>query len=346
MDTPIKILLVEDDDISRELVCYSLKRVEGAVVIHEARTVQEALALLEKDAFDCVLIDYHLPDGNGVAVIEEIKLRKQGKMPTILMTAQGSEQLVVEAMKKGAFDYIPKADLSPDVLWRVVLSAIALCKSENLLAEQTKKIFETNEELKSANLKLENLARTDPLTEVLNRRGFQEALTRECQNTSRDGQRFIVLLVDIDSFKKINDTIGHTAGDMVLETVARRLREKLRATDYVARIGGDEFMLLLRKTLPADGVEVAHKMRLAIAEPILWKNGTIEVTVSIGIAVVNHEARSIDELLEMTQGALARSKESGKNRVVFDNEEAEGFCSFERVGTPTAVEARKGSSPS
>lgn len=328
MDTLIKILLVEDDDVSRALVCHCLQRIETTVVIREAKTVQQAIALLEKESFDCALIDYHLPDGNGVAVVEEIKIRQHGKLPAILMTAQGSEKLVVEAMKKGASDYISKADLSPDVLWRVVSSAIALCKSETLLAEQTQKIFEMNEQLKSANLKLENLARTDPLTGVLNRRGFQEALTREYQNTSRDGQHFIVLLVDIDFFKRVNDTIGHDAGDAVLETVSRRLREKLRATDYVARIGGDEFMLILRKTQPIDGVEVAHKMRLAIAEPIPWKNGSIEVTVSIGLAKVGHNTRSIDELLAMTHAALARCKENGKNRVVFDNEEAEGFCSL------------------
>lgn len=329
MDTPLKILLVDDDDISVELVCYSLRKSDPKVVIREARTLREARVLLEKDTFDCALVDYHLPDGKGTSLIEEIKGgtfpagKKTGRFPAILLTAQGSAQLAVEVMKKGAFDYISKDDLSPEGLSRAVLSSIALCKAENDLTEKTKKLVEVNEELQGANLKLQNLTRMDPLTDVLNRRGFQEVLTRECQEALREGQSFIVLLVDIDSFKKINDVLGHDAGDKVLETVARRLRGKLRATDYVARIGGDEFMLLLRKTRTADGIEIADKMRLAIATPIPWGNSMIEATASIGLAIVNHTIRSIDELLAITHGALARCKETGKNRVAFDNEEGE-----------------------
>ncbi|MBI3357986.1 MAG: diguanylate cyclase [Nitrospirae bacterium] len=318
---PLKILLVDDDDISMELVSCALRKSEGTIAGCEARSLREARALLEKESFDCALIDYHLPDGNGVSLIEEIKNSKAWKLPTILLTAQGSERLAVEVMKKGAFDYISKSDITAEVLFRAIRSAIALCKSEDALAERTKKLIEVNGELKEANMKLTSLTRMDPLTEVLNRRGFQEVLTRECQYALREGQHFIVLLVDIDSFKQINDTMGHDAGDAVLETVAKRLGERLRATDYVARIGGDEFMLLLRKTLLIDGVEVAHKMRLAIAEPIPWGNGMIEITASIGLAMVNRTTRSIDELLARTHGALARCKEAGKNRVVCDNEE-------------------------
>ncbi len=320
---PLKIFLLDDDDISRTLACYSLRKLEGAVVVREARTFQEGLFLLEKEEFDCALIDYQLPDGNGVDFIAEIKSRKKGKLPAILMTAHGSERLAVEVMKKGAFDYISKGDLSPDVLWRGIQSSISLCKSENLLAAQTQKLHEVNAELKQANLKLENLTRMDPLTNVLNRRGFQEVLTRECQHAAREGQYLIVLLIDLDSFKQINDTRGHDAGDAVLEAVAGRLREKLRVTDYVARLGGDEFMLLLRKTRRADGIEVAHKIRLAIAEPIPWGNTVIEATASIGLAVVRHGVRSIDELLAMTHGALTRCKETGKNRVACDGMESD-----------------------
>jgi len=325
---PLKLLLVEDDDMSMELVCYSLQKSEGKVSIHKARTVQDALALLEKESFfDCALVDYRLPDGDGVALIEAIKIRTNAALPSILMTAQGSERLAVEVMKRGAFDYLSKGDLSPEVLWIAIQSAISLCKSENRLAEQTKKLLEANQALQEANLKLTNLTRIDPLTEVLNRRGFQEVLMRECQYALREGQYFIVLLVDMDSFKQVNDTYGHDAGDIVLKTVAKRLHDKLRAADYVARIGGDEFMLLLRKARLGDGVEVAHKMRMAIAEPIPWGHTVIEVTASIGLEIIDHAVRSIDELLAMTHRALTTCKETGKNRVVCNNEEV---CDLEQ----------------
>lgn len=323
-DDCIKILLVDDDEISREAVHRALKKGGLNCQVQEAETLQQGRKLLETNAFDFALVDYRLPDGNGDCFIEEIRQREKGVIPAILLTAQGSEQIAVETMKKGALDYIPKGHITPELLCQSIRNGIRIYQGERALAERTAQLVLANKQLEEANIKLEGLTRIDPLTEVLNRRGFQEVLTRECQYASREGQYFIVLLTDLDNFKQINDTRGHDAGDIVLKEVAKRLLSKLRATDYVARIGGDEFMILLPKTSSAEGVEVAQKIRMAIAQPILWgPQGEIAITASIGMVMVEHAIRSIDELLAKTHLALARSKRSGKNRVAFDNEEEE-----------------------
>ncbi len=197
------------------------------------------------------------------------------------------------------------------------------CNACGAMAEEIQRLTRQNIQLTETSTRLQDLSRLDPLTEVLNRRGFQEVLTRECQYAQREGRHFIVLLIDLDNFKQINDNMGYDAGDFVLKEVSRRLCSKLRATDYVARIGGDEFMLLLPKTMPAEGAEVAQKIRMAVSETILWRTGTITVTISIGLAIVKNPIRSINELLAKTHVALVKSKEAGKNQVAFDSKEEE-----------------------
>ena len=191
------------------------------------------------------------------------------------------------------------------------------------MKRQIQALIVANGQLKEENEILDKLARLDPLTEILNRRGFQEVLSRESQYAQRERHSFIVLLIDLDNFKKVNDDLGYDAGDCILKEVTKRLRAKIRSTDYVARIGGDEFMILLPNTWKTEGLEVSQKIRLAIADPILWRTGVISVTASIGLAVVKDPIHSINELLAKTHVALVVSKESGKNQVTFGTNEEE-----------------------
>lgn len=195
---------------------------------------------------------------------------------------------------------------------------------ERALAHQAKQLAKSNveldalmNELRSANARLETLVMLDPLTELLNRRGLQQALSLELQRARRDGSDLMVLLMDLDGFKDINDILGHTAGDIVLKEIARKLRTSLRTTDHIARIGGDEFIILLPHTRSAEGLWVAEKARLAIAEtPIVIAAGkTVKVTASFGLMTVTSMTASVDELLSQIHGVLRWSKEGGKNRV-------------------------------
>ncbi len=319
----IRILLIDDDEIMLEVVEHAMARFEHPVSIRSAQTLKAGREILQNETFDCALIDYRLPDGEGFSLIRELTQREPQSIPTILMTAQGSEQLAVRSLREGATDYIPKGDLTPELIFLSVKNAIQIDRTKKALAERTDQLIDANQKLQKANIDLEHLTRLDPLTEVLNRRGFQEVLTRECRYTQREGQFFIVLLIDLDNFKKVNDAIGHEAGDIVLKETARRLREKLRATDYIARIGGDEFMILLPKTRPSEGVDVAQKIRRTISDPIRYRTETITVTASIGLAMVKQSIQSIDELLAKTHLSLVKSKSLGKDRVAFDTEEDE-----------------------
>lgn len=185
------------------------------------------------------------------------------------------------------------------------------------LAHSNQQLDLVGHELRNVNAQLEKLALLDPLTELLNRRGLQKALTGEIQRLNRDHSSLHAILVDLDDFKQINDTLGYPVGDIVLKEIAARLKDGLRSTDYVARIGGDEFMVLLPEGRRAEGLRVAEKIRFAIAEnPILLSSGkAVKVTACLGFIEVPEDASSIDVLLNKIHPLLYRSKRTGKNRV-------------------------------
>ncbi len=203
----------------------------------------------------------------------------------------------------------------------------ALQKVNNTLAEHAEQIERTNADLdratqglQNANERLERLALLDPLTGLLNRRGLQQALSQECQRARREGSTFCALLADLDDFKRINDRLGLTVGDMALVQVARQLKVSTRATDHVARIGGDEFLTLLPGTRLAEGMRIAEKLRLAIAGTSIMHTpaSSVTVTASLGLVQVSDATTSIEEILSQTQMALQRSKQVGKNQVSSD----------------------------
>jgi len=179
-------------------------------------------------------------------------------------------------------------------------------------------------ELLSLNQRLEHLANVDPLTSLLNRRGLESVLSIEVQRARRSGTPLQAVLVDLDDFKRVNETLGHAVGDVVLKEVAGRMAETLRPTDHLARIGGDEFLFLLPETRLAEAAGVAERVRMAVAEnPLRLPSGPMRVTASLGVESVPAGVVSIEEILARTQLALAHSKRSGKNRVSGAVEEGE-----------------------
>ncbi len=175
-------------------------------------------------------------------------------------------------------------------------------------------------QLKISNDSLEKLTLTDPLTELLNRRGLQQVLSKELQKLARQDKRgLLAVLADLDNFKRVNDTLGHAVGDIVLKERAAKLEASLRSKDHVSRIGGDEFLILLPQTLLAEGLQVAERMRLAISDTTISSpSGTAKTTASVGIVKVSQGTPSVDELLSQMHCVLHRSKQQGKNRVSTD----------------------------
>lgn len=178
------------------------------------------------------------------------------------------------------------------------------------------RLREMNHQLYEANQRLARMVLHDPLTDLLNRRGLAQALDIEMRASRRRGTQIIALLVDLDDFKRVNDTYGHAVGDVVLRETALKLASVLREADHVARIGGDEFMVLLPDVRLAEGLRVAEKVRLALSEsPPIVQGMPLPITASIGLVPLESGPPSIDALLAKSSEALSASKRSGKNRV-------------------------------
>jgi diguanylate cyclase (GGDEF)-like protein len=165
--------------------------------------------------------------------------------------------------------------------------------------------------------RLEHLSHHDALTGLLNRRAIEYLLDREDQRLQRFGDPFSVLLIDIDHFKRINDRLGHAAGDAVLCAVARTLQIKAREVDRVARYGGEEFCVLLPHTLHEGGMQAAERLREAVGQTsIPWNDELISVTISTGLACAAESGETLQGLLTRADEALYQAKAEGRNRVV------------------------------
>jgi diguanylate cyclase (GGDEF)-like protein len=184
---------------------------------------------------------------------------------------------------------------------------------ETKLCKMTIELGEKNKELKE-------LIQIDPLTEVLNRRGFDKALTLELSRARRQDTKLFAMLLDCDDFKTVNDRFGHAVGDVVLQQLAKNLLTSTRVTDYAARIGGDEFMVLLVDLSPEDVAMVAERVRLNIAESsVICGEAELRVTTSVGVAQLPTDICTIEEVLNLTRSALKASKEAGKNRITLSS---------------------------
>jgi len=179
--------------------------------------------------------------------------------------------------------------------------------------------------LRKANLyeHVERISFTDGLTEIYRRAYFMDRVNEELKRSERLGLNFVILMLDLDHFKKCNDTYGHMVGDVVLKDIARVIKENIREIDLVARYGGEEFTVLLPDTDSGAGSYVAERIRMAIEKRIIVAyDETLAITVSIGISVYPNDSKSVDELVNQADTALYRSKQKGRNMVT----------AFERIG--------------
>jgi len=168
---------------------------------------------------------------------------------------------------------------------------------------------------------LRRLATTDPLTGAFNRRHFLALAEKEIVRTKRHGHALSVLMIDIDHFKKINDTYGHPAGDEAIKATVETVRDQVRTIDIVSRFGGEEFVALLPETTVEGGLTLAERIRQAIEEmPVFWEDSEIRFTVSIGLAALRAGEDSIEKALKRADDGLYQAKEGGRNRVILMDE--------------------------
>lgn len=299
----VKVLLVDDDPDFTKVLQPSLRAYTRVVyAIETAETLQTALAALREKTFDLILLDLVLPDSRGLGTFEKI-VAAHAEIACVILSGMSDEALSLEAVKKGAQDYVVKGEVRGEMLGRILSYALERHRQK--------------QQIEHLNERLEKLSFLDPLTQLLNRRGLQRMLSRELEISGREGANLSVILLDLDNFKPINDTFGHAVGDIVLQEISKVLKSTVRATDYVSRVGGDEFIILLPNTRLAEGVHFSERIRLAVSQtPVVMSGGeTVRVTASLGVMSVQKRTASVDSLLEETHAALAKSKRSGKNRV-------------------------------
>jgi diguanylate cyclase (GGDEF)-like protein len=196
----------------------------------------------------------------------------------------------------------------------------ALARSFNHMAERLDESYQEldrrHRDLTRANEELEQLSATDGLTGLFNHRHFQAQFLREAKRAERNASPLCLVLVDVDDFKHLNDSLGHSAGDRVLEEIAGAMLGQIRGADYLARYGGEEFVLLLPQTNVEGGLALAEKVRGAVEAldiPVIGPEGRVQVTVSIGLAPY---ALGPEATFEAADRALYEAKAAGKNRAL------------------------------
>jgi len=296
-----KVAIVDDDAAIRRLVRLFLTRAGYDTL--ECTTGGEARERLSAEPWDLAILDRRLPDLDGVLLCHELKSNPDFRARYIIMlTGETEQEDKIEGLELGADDYITKPFQYPELLARI---------------RAGKRIVDLQKELMETNRRLELLSITDGLTKLNNHRYFQDELLRAFEESARYQRPLSLAMVDIDFFKKVNDTHGHAVGDEVLKAVATLFRESIRTTDLVARYGGEEFAVMMPETELDDAMLFAEKIRALVeSEPIDTQAGPVPTTVSIGVASVPFtRVKGPKDLIVAADKALYRAKRAGRNQV-------------------------------
>jgi two-component system cell cycle response regulator len=305
LPTAPTVLIVDDD----ELVLAHLKELVTAAGygVRTAATGVEALAALENSSASIVVTDLNMPGMNGLDLCRRIREHaRPGYVYIILLTVRDQEEDILVGLDAGADDYLSKRTSAAQFTARLRIA---------------KRVLALEYSLKSALEKKHHLAMTDSLTGAYNRRYFTRHLARELKRAQRFGGDVSLLMLDIDHFKQVNDTYGHVVGDVVLRKMSRLISRALsRTTDWCARLGGEEFAVVLEGTNLADARVCAEKVRQAIAAtPIHTSAGVVHITVSVGISgleeIADRGSATVLVLQERADINLYASKAAGRNRV-------------------------------
>ena len=282
-----KILVVDDDPLVRDMLAMILS--DGGYAVETAENGLEALTRLRCGAGTEVIIsDMNMPEMDGNELIREIR-KNDEDIPIIILTGNNEISVAIEAIRNGANEYLLKDENIQDTVILSVEKVIEKyrLKKQNLqliedLAGKNIELEKLNCELLELNEKLSELSATDPLTAIFNRRKLFELLALEVEKAKRYGRPLSLLILDLDHFKRVNDTFGHNAGDEVLKTTTNIINGVIKRIDIFARYGGEEFIIVLPETTLAGAAALAEKIRAVIDQHLFPVVGRI--TVSIGAA--------------------------------------------------------------
>ncbi len=310
-----RILIVDDDMSIRSMVGEVLSDEGYEVTL--ASSGEEALQAFRSGGYGLVITDVRMGGMSGVEVLKEIKLIDP-VVHIIIMTSHASIDSAVAVLKAGAYDYLikPFEDLE-----LVISAAKRAMQSVRLIMEKevlVQTLKQKNSELERANERLQEIAVRDGLTGLFNHRYFQEILTKEAARAARHERDLSLLFLDVDDFKKYNDTYGHQVGDTLLKQLSGIIMGAMREGDLVARYGGEEFVVILPETDKKYATQVAEKLRRLVEDhPFRGEESQPggKVTVSIGVSSWKQDGRTAAALIQHADQGLYRAKGEGKNCV-------------------------------
>ena len=335
---PPRLLIDEDDPDHRSVLCDVVTMHYGLGAEAPLVGVGTAAECLAQDlsAFDVILLDYHLPDAEGIDLLERVLA--VADVPVVFVTGENDSAVAAEAVRRGAQDYVVKLGDYLSALPVVIEKSINQHRIgkenarlrgqlESMLAELKHK----NAQLEESLTKLETMAATDHLTGLANRRGFSRELERRFSEAVRYGHDLTCCMCDLDHYKQLNDALGHQFGDDVLVLTADVIRGILRSSDLAARYGGDEFVLLLPNTGCLEALAVGRRLHDGLARGLGEHDArAASVTISVGIASLHADGPETgDELVSMADRALYAAKRAGRDRIVL----------FRRAGASAALDA-------
>ncbi|MBI3561995.1 MAG: EAL domain-containing protein [Gammaproteobacteria bacterium] len=314
---PLRLLLVEDSPDDAELLLRELQRGGFNPYYRRVETAEQMRSALDTETWDIVIADYSMPTFSAAGALR--LLNGMGMdLPFIIVSGTIGEATAVAAMKAGAHDYLTKNNLArlvPAVRREVREAEVRRARND-------------------AEARIKHMAYHDPLTDLPNRLMFFERLKQTMLEADRHGRLVGVMLLDLDRFKTINDTLGHEVGDILLQRVAERLRVCVRGGDTIARFGGDEFMAVLADLGDSSNATRAlEKILQCFAQPFRINARELFVTASLGITLYPADEKDVHALLRNADVAMYRAKELGRNGYQFYTSEmtvkAEKFLTLE-----------------
>jgi len=318
-DYKMRVLVVEDDRAMRALMAQWLNAAGHRVNVAENGV--EALNLAELHRPQVVITDWRMPQMDGIALCRELRrLPAQRNTYLIMITVETIPDKLVEAFEAGTDDYLTKP-LTPKLFFARLRAAQRVVQLQEELAFDREQMVRFSNELSIANKRLQQQALTDALTDLSNRRFAMERLEQEWALTQRGERALSCMMLDIDHFKKINDTFGHQLGDEALKQVADALRKTARAQDVVCRYGGEEFLVICPDTGATAAYQAAERMRVSVESlRMLAPDGRhMPLTLSIGVAEKGEGIADMNALINRADVSLYAAKTQGRNRTVLNS---------------------------
>jgi diguanylate cyclase (GGDEF)-like protein len=314
----MKILLIDDDVLDREIIKRSLIGTSYDHDVIEVGSAEDAIRLLQQSTFDIVIVDYNMPVMSGLDFVVQFKsLPEASHIAIVVVSNSITDDIILGCINAGAQDFLLKEEVSGSRLSRAMLQAT--------------RRFELEQKLFESYCHAKQLSESDSLTGLYNRHHFEDCLREAISVSERTKHCVTVFLIDLDHFKKINDSFGHEVGDQLLKIVAERISKKLRIGEKFARLGGDEFALIIENVDSIYQVKpVADRLLSIFALPFFIGEREIHCSGSIGVSICPHNGNKMEELVKYADIAMYRAKASGRNQycVFEDNMQKEFFRKY------------------